>query len=118
MNQEDWANESTRCLTIFLDGGDDPDTGVDGRPLIDDDFLIMVNGWKEPVEFVLPTAGRTTSWVTEIDTGSPAEATGHPGGKAIDSGGRVLIPDFSLLVLRANPQPSVPPSTTESIPLT
>ena len=117
MNQEDWANESTRCLTIFLDGDDDPDTGVDGRPLIDDDFLLLANSWMAPVEFVLPTVGGHLSWVTEIDTGHPAD-TGHPGDKAIAVGDRVLIPDFSLLVLRANPQPLVPPSTTISIPVT
>jgi glycogen operon protein len=100
MNQEDWANASTRCLTIYLDGGDDPDTGVDGRPLIDDDFLLLVNSWKEPVEFVLPTVGRSPSWVTEIDTGHFAEATSDAGGKSIDAGGRVLISDFSLMLLR------------------
>jgi len=110
MNQEDWANESTRCLTIFLDGDDDPDTGVDGRPLIDHDFLLSVNSWKEPVEFVLPAVGGHRSWVTEIDTGHPA-GTGHGAGKAIDAGDRVLIPDFSLMVLRANDQPPDPAST-------
>jgi glycogen operon protein len=117
MVQEDWANESTRCLTIFLDGHDDPDTGVDGRPLIDDDFLLLVNSWKEPVEFVLPKVGGHLSWVTEIDAGHPAD-TSHPGDKAIDPGDRVLVPDFSLMVLRANHQPLVPPPTTIEIPVT
>ena len=117
MGQGDWDNESTRCVTIFLDGDDDPDTGVDGRPLIDDDFLLSVNSWKEPVEFVLPNVGGHPSWVAEIDTGRPAD-TAHPGGRAIDAGARILIPDFSLLVLRANDQPSGPPTTTISIPLT
>jgi glycogen operon protein len=118
MSQGDWANESTRCLTIFLDGDDDPDTGVDGRPLVDDDFLLSVNSWKEPVEFVLPAVGGHRSWVTEIDSGEPSD-TAHRGDKAIDAGARILIPDFSLLVLRANDQPSGPPSTTTiSIPLT
>jgi len=103
MTQEDWANESTRCLTIFLDGGGDPDAGVDGRPLDDDDFLLLANSWKEPVEFVVPTVGGSPSWAIEIDTGQPAEATSVPAGEAIDAGGRVLIPDFSLMVLRALP---------------
>jgi isoamylase len=101
-----------------LDGHDDPDTGVDGRPLVDDDFLLSVNSWKEPVEFVLPTVGGHRSWVTEIDTGHPAD-TAHLRDKPIDAGSRIVIPDFSLLVLRANDQPSEPPTTTTiSIPLT
>ena len=109
MNQADWANESTRCLTIFLDGGGDPDTDVDGRPLIDDDFLLLVNGWKEPVEFVLPTVSGSPSWLAEIDTGRGAETPGHRGGRAIDGGGRVLIPDFSLMVLRGDHQTATLP---------
>jgi isoamylase len=101
MRQEDWANEATRCLTIFLDGSGDPDHDVDGRPLVDDDFLILVNSWTEPVEFVLPTVGRHTSWVPEIDTGFPVGATRPPGGVATEGGGRVELADFSLLVMRA-----------------
>jgi isoamylase len=100
MNQGDWANEFTQCLTIFLDGGDDPDTGLDGRPLVDDDFLILVNGWREPVEFVLPTVGRHSSWVTEVDTGQP-ESTSPAAAAVTNAGGRVLLSDFSLMVLRA-----------------
>jgi hypothetical protein len=78
---------------------------------MDDDFLLLVNSWKEPVEFVLPMVGRSPSWVTEIDTGATAEAAPHPAGGAIDAGGSVLVSDFSLLVLRANHQSAVPPST-------
>ena len=101
MNLVDWANESTRCLTIFLDGSDDPDTGVDGSPLIDDDFLLLVNSWKEPVEFVLPMVGRGPAWVTEIDTALLSGATRHHGRMTTKVGGRVLVSDFSLMVLRA-----------------
>ena len=49
MGPDDWANQSTRCMAIYLDGDDDPDLGADGRLLIDDDFLVLVNGWKEPI---------------------------------------------------------------------
>ena len=100
MSQADWSNQLTRCLTIFLDGSSDPDVAADGRPLIDDDFLLLVNGWQEPVEFVLPAVGGHLSWLTEIDTGRPPAGT-SAGGKAIDAGDRILICDFSLVVLRA-----------------
>jgi isoamylase len=118
MSQTDWSNESTRCLAIFLDGGDDPDTGADGRPFIDDDFLILVNSWKEPVQFVLPAVGQSASWVTEIDTALLAEPPGHPGGLVVDAGGRVLITDFSLMVFRANHQTSVSSATMIAPPIT
>jgi isoamylase len=115
MTQEDWANESTRCLTIFLDGSDDPDFAVDGRLLIDDDFLLLVNSWKEPVEFVLPTVGKGTSWVSEIDTGratSPIE----PGDAAVALGGRISVADFSLVVLRAEHGDSSKATHPEPVP--
>jgi hypothetical protein len=63
---------------------------------------------------VLPTVGGHLSWVTEIDTGHAA-GTGH-GGKAIDAGDRVLIPDFSLMVLRADEQPPDPASMMSTPP--
>jgi isoamylase len=102
MSQDDWSNEATRCLTIFLDGSGDPDTSADGRPLIDDDFLLLVNSWKEPVEFVLPTVGKSRSWETEIDAGRSTEPADPTGATVIDAGGRVLIPEFSLVVLRGS----------------
>jgi isoamylase len=100
MEQEDWSNQSTRCLSIFLNGSDDPDTGSDGRPLVDDDFLLLVNSWREPVEFVLPKVGKGSSWLTEIDTAQPTVPI-DPGGQPIEVGGHILIGDFSLVVLRA-----------------
>jgi isoamylase len=100
MDQGDWTGEETKCLSIFLDGRDDPDTDEGGRSLVDDDFLILVNSWVEPVEFVLPRVGRGTSWSTEIDTGRPSTVIGAASA-ASEAGSRVLIGDFSLVVLRA-----------------
>jgi pullulanase/glycogen debranching enzyme len=44
MMTADWADHNARSLAIYLDGVDDPDRGGDGRPLVDDDFLVLVNG--------------------------------------------------------------------------
>jgi len=32
------------ALGVYLGGSDAPDIGADGRPLVDDDFLVLVNG--------------------------------------------------------------------------
>ena len=117
MTQADWANGSTRCLTIYLDGIDDPDVDAEGRPLVDDDFLLLVNSWEESVEFVLPTAGRGRSWLTMIDTGRPAGSPDDPAGGAIDVGGRVLMADYSLAVLQSDRQIAVPPAAPQPMPL-
>ena len=45
-------------LAIYLDGSDDPDRAEDGTLLLDDDFLVLVNGWWEPLDFALPAPGQ------------------------------------------------------------
>ena len=52
MNSADWADPSARAIAIYLDGSDDPDRAEDGTPLLDDDFLVLVNSWWEPLDFV------------------------------------------------------------------
>ena len=102
MAEDDWANQSTRCMAIYLDGDDDPDLGADGRPLIDDDFLVLVNGWREPVAFTLPRIDRTAQWVTTIDTAEFAMPSGSAA-RNLPPGDQILVGDFSIVVLRAEP---------------
>ncbi|MGD0557808.1 MAG: glycogen debranching protein GlgX, partial [Streptosporangiaceae bacterium] len=68
MNSEDWADEEARSLTVYLDGWDDPDPAADGTPALDDDFLVFVNGWWEPLVFTVPDVRPGQSWGTEIDS--------------------------------------------------
>ena len=42
------------AIAVYLDGADAPDEAADGTPLLDDDFLILVNACWEPVEFTVP----------------------------------------------------------------
>jgi isoamylase len=102
MAPDDWGNQSTRCLAIYLDGDDDPDLGADGRLLIDDDFLVLVNGWKEPIAFTLPQIATTAQWVTTIDT-AEAELPAASVATSHRPGDQVLVGDFSIVVLRAEP---------------
>jgi hypothetical protein len=46
-------HDNARAITVYLDGSDDPDLAEDGTPLVDDDFLVLVNSWWEPLGFVL-----------------------------------------------------------------
>ena len=54
MTAADWADPSALSLAVYLDGSDGPDRAEDGTPLLDDDFLVLVNAWWEPLDFVLP----------------------------------------------------------------
>jgi isoamylase len=75
MTMENWADPNARALAIYLEGGDDPDLAADGTPLVDDDFLVLVNGWWEKLEFRIPEFRGAGGWRVELDTYDPAPAT-------------------------------------------
>src|SRR6185437_6068578 len=62
MTAADWADPGARAIAIYLDGSDDPDHAEDGTLLVDDDFLVLVNSWWEPLDFVLPTTRPDAEW--------------------------------------------------------
>ena len=63
MTDDEW-NSSHRCLAIFVNGHL---TGVDGRVIEDDFFLICINAHHEKVAFALPGKG-TVKWEKVLDT--------------------------------------------------
>jgi isoamylase len=97
MTQGDWADGNALALGVYLDGSDDPDTGPDGRPLLDDDFLVLVNAWWEPLAFTVPAARAGQTWHTDIDSFDPAGAGIAPQRQA---GDRVTVGPRSVVVLR------------------
>src|SRR5262249_19852473 len=54
MTLANWRDRGTRCIALYLDGADAPDHAADGTPLVDDDFLLLVNAWWQPLNFVVP----------------------------------------------------------------
>src|SRR5208283_5454541 len=98
MDSGDWADPNARTLAIYLDGSGDPDRAADGTPLLDDDFLVLVNAWWEPLDFVLPVTRPQAAWQAEIDTFDPAV----PGGSvaaARAAGDHVTVGPRSIVVL-------------------
>ena len=102
---EQWADPGARSLAIHLEGQDEPDRAADGTLLLDDDFLILVNAWWEPLAFVLPQTSAGQEWVTEIDTYDPTGTATHG---TCGAGERVTAGPRSIVVLRGTvrgPQP-------------
>jgi isoamylase len=71
LTASDWAREGSLALAIYLDGSDDPDRADDGTLLVDDDFLILVNAWWEPLAFTVPATRAGLTWQTAVDTYDP-----------------------------------------------
>ena len=97
MNDSDWNAGWTRSLVAYLDGTRDADRDDRGRPILDDDLLLVVNGWWEPLPFTLPDVGTPRAWHREVDTFSGEVAAG--GGEAKLAAGAILVVEPRSLVL-------------------
>jgi isoamylase len=93
----DWSDASALAVALYLEGSDDPDRAADGTLLLDDDFLVLVNAWWEPLDFVLPVTRPSAAWSVEMDTYDSASATGS--GTSSGAGERVTVRPRSIVVL-------------------
>jgi len=98
----DWSDPNALAVALYLDGSDSPDRAPDGTWLIDDDFLVLVNAWWEPLDFVLPETRPEAAWRALVNTHDLAAPAGSAtAGKA---GDHVAAGPRSMLVL-TSPRP-------------
>jgi isoamylase len=98
MTAGDWADPSALATAFYLDGSDAPDRAAEGTPLLDDDFLVLVNAWWEPLAFILPATKEQAAWRAEIDT-YDATVPGSPA-KPAAAGEQLTVGPRSIVVLR------------------
>ena len=119
MTDSDWGVDGTRSVAAYFDGARDPDRDDRGRPMLDDDLLLVFNGSSEQVTFTLPDVDGPRSWRREIDTfsgmtGGAAEAGGGaadpPGPLA--AGDSIAVAPRSLILLSAERQSGQTPTGT------
>jgi glycogen operon protein len=100
MTAEQWADPTMHAIAVYLDGTDAPDEAEDGRPLLDDDFLILVNAYWEPVTFTIPPVREATqTWFVELDSYDPAVSAARTFPLHTDDS--TAVRPRSLTVLRA-----------------
>ncbi len=99
MTGADWSDANARALALYLDGSDDPDRAADGTPMLDDDFLVLVNAWWQPLDFMLPATRAEAAWRVELESYDPTRAVA--GGHAGDP---VTVGPRSVVVL-SSPRP-------------
>jgi pullulanase/glycogen debranching enzyme len=97
MTAASWSDPNALAIALYLDGSDDPDRAGDGTWLLDDDFLVLVNAWWEPLEFVLPATRPEAGWRVEIDTYDPAPPAGSAAARY--AGDHVTAGPRSVVVL-------------------
>jgi isoamylase len=97
MTQEDWTNAFTRCFGVRLAGDAIVEQDAQGRRIVDDTFLVMLNAHHEPMGFTLPTDDKHVRWDAVLDTREP---TGRTKRRALRGGDVYEMEARSLAVLR------------------
>jgi glycogen operon protein len=112
MTDSDWGAGWTRSVVAHFDGTSDADRDARGRLVLDDDLLLVVNAWWEPLGFTVPDVGTPRSWRVEIDS-----ARGYDTGTEarVAPGDKLTICPRSLMLLsspRNDPAPSAASPTS------
>lgn len=68
MTQQDWSDSRTRSLGMILNGEVMVEFDEQGTRIKDDIFLLILNAWREGVNFTLPGVKDLTHWECLIDT--------------------------------------------------
>ncbi len=97
MNGADWADPNARAIALYLDGSDDPDRAEDGTPLLDDDFLVLVNAWWQQLDFVVPATRAEAAWRVELDSYDPTRVVA-----GCHAGDSVTVCPRSVVVLASS----------------
>jgi len=92
MTGGNWSDHLARSVALFIDGSTDPDVGADGAPMTDDDFLMLVNSWWEPLTFTVPADLSVRRWDVVCDSFDPLRKGTGAGaqGRAAVNGGPAL----------------------------
>ncbi|MGL5911981.1 MAG: glycogen debranching protein GlgX [Phycicoccus sp.] len=103
MEERDWADGEARTMAVFLNGQAIPTPDAQGRPVVDDDFLVLFNADREDQVFRLPGLDYGDRWVVEVDT---AAAVVNP--EWHDATTELKVTSRSVVVLRNPREDPVP----------
>ena len=100
VTEEQWADPTMHAIAVYLDGTDAPDQADDGTPLLDDDFLILVNAYWEEVAVTIPSVRpNQQTWFVELDSYDPEVSAAREFPR--HTGDSVAVRPRSVQVLRA-----------------
>jgi len=95
MTDEEWNQSFARCLGVFLSGRGLAERDEHGRPVEDDDLLLLLNAHHERIEFKLPDA--PPAWNVLVDT---HQSDGMPEQQSFTAGATYPLEGRSLALLR------------------
>jgi isoamylase len=77
VSDEVWNTEWNRSVSILLNGQTLQVTDEDGKQVVDDSFLLIVNAAQDGVEYILPPSPSRRPWCQVIDTENIEDPFAH-----------------------------------------
>jgi isoamylase len=93
MTDTEWNQHFARCLGVYLAGAAIERSDKRGRPVTDNNFMLLFNAHHEEIPFVLPQFLSDKAWWTVLDTSAekyPFEQRRHEAGTQYPLQGRSL----------------------------
>ncbi len=96
MGPEDWQSPLRACLTMILAGDALDWRDERGERIVDDTFLILLNGSHDDVQFTLPTKEWGSRWALRIDTTHDVLSAGD----SVEAATRMVLPRHTAMVYK------------------
>ncbi|MBB4916510.1 glycogen debranching protein GlgX [Streptosporangium saharense] len=78
MSAADWHTGYAKSLTVFLNGSAITEPGPRGETIVDDSFLLLINGHHEDLAFTIPDGRYGAHWQPVLNTAEENDATTWP----------------------------------------
>ena len=98
MTDEEWDQGWQRCLGVFLNGHTLGDVNSNAQPVVDDDFLLLLNCHYEPVDFHVPELVADRNWEFVFDTQKAAMESST---ELVHAGETIRLIERSLVLLKS-----------------
>ena len=83
MTEEEWNQPWARSTMVFYNGDAIREPDANGRRILDDDFLLLINAAPEAVDFTLPDAKYGHLWHTVVDTAGDNDHKDYQSGDVV-----------------------------------
>jgi glycogen operon protein len=97
MGDDEWNQGFARCLGMYLAGSAIGEVDKLGNPVVDDDFLLILNASPEEIPFTLPGFRSNLRWLPVVDT---SLKSAHSAMKRYARGSAYPLQGRSLVLLR------------------
>jgi isoamylase len=91
MTDQEWHQSEARCLGLCLQGSATDEDDERGQPVVDDDFILLLNSHHQPIPFLLPRIDDRDAWRVVFDTARETGESFYRSAEQFPLQGRSLV---------------------------